>query len=115
MILAFSLSSGVALAEQKGSPFKDLILRIFGYTTKTVEKEVTTVGEGVKKGTDVVTQEVKDVGALATGDTSKTKDVLVNPVTGTTEMVGETAHGVITAPIEAGKELGKTSAEQETK
>ena len=111
MILTFSLTTGVAMAEKKGSPFKDLILRMFGYTKKTVEKEVTAIGEGIKKGADVVMEEVKDVGELVTGDTSKVKDVLVKPVTGTTEMVGETAHDVIVAPIEAGKEV----AEEEIK
>ena len=112
VILVFSLTASVATAaEKKGSPFKDLVLRVFGYTKKTVEKEVTTVGEGIKKGADIVVEEVKDVGELVTGDTSKAKDVLVKPITGTTEMVGETAHGVITAPIEAGKEI----AEEEVK
>lgn len=105
LMLTLSLTSGVAMAEKKGSPFKELVLKMFGYTSKTVEKEVNTVGRGIKKSTDVVVEEVKDVGKLATGDASKAKDVLVKPVTGATEAAGETAYGVLNAPIEAGKEV----------
>lgn len=106
-VLVFALSTGVAMAEKKSSPFKELVLKLFGYTTKTVEKEVDTVGKGIKKGADIVVEEVKDVGSLATGDVSKAKDVLVKPVKGVAEVAGETAYGVVTAPIEAGKEVAE--------
>ena len=105
-ILALSLTTGVAMAEKKkGSPFKRAVLKMMGLAGKTVEKEVKAIGKGVKKTADVVVEEVKDVGKLATGDTSKVKDVLVKPVTGITEAVGETAHDVIVAPIEAAEEV----------
>lgn len=106
LVLILVLSTGVAMAE-KSSPFKDLVFKMFGFTKKTVEKEVNTVGKGVKKGADVVVEEVKDVGSLATGDTSKAKDVLVKPVKGTAKVAGETAYGVVNAPIEAGKEVAE--------
>lgn len=106
MILILSLATGAVAEEQKiKSPFKKLVLKVMGLAGKTVEKEVKAVGEGIKKTADVVVEEVKDVGKLATGDTSKVKDVLVKPVTGTTEAVGETVHDVITAPIEAAEEV----------
>ena len=107
LVLTLSLTMGVAMAEKKGSPFKRLVLKMFGYTTKTVEKEVTTVGKGIKKSADVVVEEIKDIGELATGDVSKTKDVLVKPVEGAAEVAGETTYGVINAPIEAGKEIAE--------
>lgn len=106
MVITLSLAAGVARAEEKKtSPFKELVLKAMGLAGKTVEKEVKAVGKGVKKTVDVVVEEVKDVGRLATGDTSKVKDVLVKPVTGTTEAVGETAHDIIKAPIEAADEI----------
>lgn len=113
-LLAFSFSISTARAgmtDKPGSPFKDAVLKIFGYTAKTTEKTVNAVGTGVKKTADVVVNEVKDTGELATGKGSKAKDILVNPVMGTTEAVGETVHGIVTAPIEAAKEMG---GEQET-
>lgn len=111
LMLTFSLSIGSAMAETKESPFKSLVMKMFGFTGKTTEKSVNAVGGGVKKSADIVTQEVKDVGEVATGKGSKVKDVLVKPVTGTTEMVGETVHGIVTAPIEAAKEVGKKKEE----
>ena len=107
LALIFSLTADAIAAEKKGSPFKKLILGMMGMTKKTVEKEVNAVGKGVKKGADVVVEEVKDVGALATGDGSKVKDVLVKPVKGTADMAGETAYDVINAPIEAGRETAE--------
>ena len=101
--LVFSLAANAA-AEGKKSPFVQAMLKMMGMSKKTVEKEVTAVGRGVKKGADVVVEEVKDVGKLAAGDDSKAKDILVKPVKGTTEMVGQTAHDVIKAPIEAHQE-----------
>ncbi len=106
-VLAFSFSISTARAEasdKPGSPFKDAIMKMFGYTAKTTEKTVNAVGGGVKKSADIVGREVQDVGEVAAGEGGKIKDVLVNPIMGTTEAVGETVHGVVTAPIEAGKE-----------
>lgn len=114
-VLVVSFAANVAFAqEKKESPFKQVILKMMGLTGKTVHKEVNAVGEGVKGATDVVVKEAKDVGALVTGDTSKTKDVLIEPVKGTAEVVGQTANDVITAPIEATKEVyGETGAAKE--
>ena len=106
VILSLTLVVGVSMAEeQQGNRFINAIKRFFGATGKTVENEVNAVGKGVKGTADVVTEEVKDVGALATGDGSKAKDVLVKPVTGSAEVVGEAAHDVINAPIKAGQEV----------
>ena len=105
--LAFSFSISTARAEASdtpGSPFKDAIMKMFGYTAKTTEKTVNAVGGGVKKSADMVGQEVQDVGEVATGKSGKVKDIIVNPITKSTEVVGETVHGIVTAPIEAGKE-----------
>lgn len=105
-VMSFSLVIGAAAAEEEeGNRFVNAIKRFFGATGKTVENEVNTVGMGVKGTADVVVEEAKDVGALATGDGSKAKDVVVKPVTGTAEVVGQTAHDVINAPIEAGQEV----------
>ncbi len=103
LMLTFSLSTDVAMAKE--SPFKRLCLKMMGLAKKTVEKEVNTVGRTIKKSADVVVEEVKDLGSLATGDTSKAKDVLVKPVRGATAVAGEAAYGVLNAPIEAAEEV----------
>ena len=107
LVLSVTLLSGTATAEKKSSPFKELCLKAMGLSRKTVEKGVSTVGRGIKKSADIVIEEVKDVGKLATGDASKAKDVLVKPVEGAAEVVGETTYGVINAPIEAGREIAE--------
>lgn len=108
LVFSFSISTASAAASDKpGSPFKDAVMKMFGFTAKTTENTVNAVGSGVKKTGDMVGQEVKDTGEVVTGKGSKVKDVIVNPITKTTEAVGETVHGVVTAPIEAGKEATK--------
>ena len=105
LALTLSLTADVMAADKKSSPFKEMCLKVMGFSKKTVEKEVSAVGRGIKKGADVVVEEVKDVGALVTGDGSKAKDILVKPVKGTTDMVGKTVYDVINAPIEAAEEI----------
>ena len=101
LMLTLSFLVGTAMA---GSPFKRLCLKAMGMTTKTVEKEVNVIGKGIKKTTDVVIEEVKDVGKAATGKGS-VEDVLVKPVRGATAVAGEAAYGVLNAPIEAAQEV----------
>ena len=38
LVLVFTLSTGLAMAEKKNSPFKDLDFKAFGFTKKTVER-----------------------------------------------------------------------------
>ena len=101
-VMAFSVTMVEAMAKE--SPFAKLCLKVMGVTSKTIEKEVNVVGSGIKKTVDVVVEEVKDVGELATGK-GDVKDVLVKPVEGIAEVVGETTYGVINAPIEAVEEV----------
>ena len=104
VVLIFSFATIASAKEKSSSPFKNVVLKMMGMSKKTVQKEVNAVGRGIKKGADVVAEEAKDVGKLATGDKSKAKDILVKPVMGATEAVGQTAHDVIKAPIEAAQE-----------
>ena len=107
LAISFSMTTKAEAADKSGSPFKDAIMKMFGYGAKTTEKTVNAVGTGVKKTGDMVGQEAKDLGEVATGKGSKVKDVIVNPVTKSTEAVGGTAYGVLNAPIEAGKEVSE--------
>lgn len=107
LAISFSMTAKAEMSDKPDSPFKNAVMKLFGWTSKTTEKSVNAIGAGVKKSADVVVEEVKDVGELATGKGSKAKDVLVNPVTGITEAAGETAYGVLNAPIEAGEEVGE--------
>ena len=105
--VSFSLSAGLAIAEDTGSPFTDAVMKMFGFTSKTTEKGVNAVGTGIKKSTDVVIEHVKDTGDLVTGDISKTDDVLIKPIKAATTAVGEAAYGVLNAPLEAGQEVSE--------
>ncbi len=107
LAFSFSIITKAEASDKPGSPFKDAVMKMFGYGAKTTEKTVDAVSSGVKKSADMVGQEVKDIGEVATGKGEKVKDVLVNPITKSAEAVGETVHGVLTAPIEAGKEVTK--------
>ncbi|MFH0840112.1 MAG: hypothetical protein V1883_03755 [Candidatus Omnitrophota bacterium] len=115
MAVSFSMVTKAEAADKPGSPFADAVMKMFGYGAKTTEKTVNAVGTGVKKTGDMVGQEARDLGDVATGKGSKVKDVIVNPVTKSTEAVGGTAYGVVNAPIEAGKEVYGTKEACETK
>ncbi len=107
LAVSFSVTAKAETSDKPGSSFKNVVLRMFGWTSKTTQKSVNAIGTGVKKTADVVVEETKDLGELSTGKGSKVKDVLTKPITGTTEAVGETAYGVLNAPIEAGSEVSE--------
>lgn len=105
LAISFSMTAKAETADKPSSPFKEAIMKMFGYGAKTTEKAVNAVGAGIKKTGDMVVDEAKDLGEVVTGEGSKVKDVLVNPVTKSAEAAGEAAYGVVNAPIEAGKEV----------
>jgi len=55
------------------------------------------------KSTEVVANEVKTVGQVATGDVGKTKELVTEPLTGTAKTAYKTVENTGKAPVEAAK------------
>ncbi|MCX5715727.1 MAG: hypothetical protein NTV07_02485 [Candidatus Omnitrophica bacterium] len=78
---------------------------------RTTEKLVGTTTDTVKGAGTVITREAETVGSVATGKLGETPNLIVEPIKGTGETAAGAVKGVVTAPVEAGKEV---SAEQKT-
>lgn len=87
-----------------GGKVKSFWRRLFNYPAKVTEESVTTVAETGKKGTGVVTQEVKTVGEVTSGDIAKTKELVTAPITGTAETAVKAVESTVKIPVEAAKE-----------
>jgi len=102
-LLAASLSW--AEGEQSiGARFKSFWQGLFKYPARVTEESVDVVSDTARKTTSVVTTEVKRVGEVTSGDLAKTKELIVEPITGTAETIKDTAVDTVKIPIEATKE-----------
>ena len=63
-----------------------------------------TVVTAAKNTAGVVSQEAKDLAGVASGELGKVDDLLVEPIKGTAQTVGEAAKDTIMIPVEAAKE-----------
>lgn len=105
------IASGVSRAagdtvkkETFGEKLKNFGQRLFSYPANVIQGSVSTVAETGKRGTEIVTDEIKTVGQVATGDIDKTKDLVTEPLTGTAETVVKTAEETVNIPVDAAKE-----------
>lgn len=91
-------------AESTGEKAKGFWQRLFNYPANVTKESVSVVAETGKSGTGIVTDEVKRVGRVTSGEVQEAKDLVTEPITGT----GETAYNAIkdtaNVPVEAAKE-----------
>jgi len=97
-------TASVSYAEEKetvGMKFKRFWQGLFNYPAKVTEKSVDVISDTGKKGTAVVTTEVERVGEVTSGDVSKTKELVVEPLTGAAETVKGAVEGAVKIPAES--------------
>mgnify|MGYP000870756013 CR=1 FL=1 len=94
--VSFAAEKNMASKESK-NPVKDVVT----YPGKLVVKSAEVVGDTAKSGADVVVNEAKTLGEIATGDVEKTKDAIVDPLTGTAQTAKDAVEGVANAPVDA--------------
>ena len=111
IVASFFISTTVSLAadepvkkEAVGQKVKNFVQKIFSYPANVIQGSVNVIADTGKSGTEVITKEVKTVGEVVTGDVDKTKDLVVEPLTGAAETIVKTVEDTVKVPVEAAKE-----------
>lgn len=106
LALSFVLVSISYAAESQttGQKAKNFWQKLFKYPARVTEESSNVVADTGKKGTKVITTEVKRVGEVTSGELAKTKELVTEPITGTAEMAVKAVEGTVKVPVEAAKE-----------
>ena len=108
VVLAFSLIlTSVSLAAESqtaGTKARTFWQKLFNYPANVTKESVNVACETGKKGTEVVTKEVKTVGQVTSGELAKTKELVTEPITGTAQTAVTAIKGTAMVPVEAAKE-----------
>ncbi|MCX5678185.1 MAG: hypothetical protein NTY76_03655 [Candidatus Omnitrophica bacterium] len=92
-----------AADENKGNQAKNFWQKLFNYPANVTKESVNVVAETAKRGTAVVTDEVKTVGQVTSGDTEKGGALVTEPVKGTADTVAKAVEETAKIPTEANK------------
>ena len=104
-IVALVMVAGVASADNTPQvKSKNAWQKIVEYPANVTMESAKVVGTTAKKGTDVVVKEAKTVGQVATGQTDKAKDLVVEPVKGTADTVATAVSDTATVPVKAAQD-----------
>ena len=105
-ILCFVVTAISYAAEKKsvGQKAKNFWQKLFNYPARVTEESAEVVTDAGKSATKVVTTEVKRIGEVTSGDVAKTKELIVEPLTGTAETAVTAVEETVKIPVEAAKE-----------
>jgi len=114
--LAFCfILTGISYSAEKqttGTKVKNFWQKLFNYPANVTNESATVVSDTAKRGTNVVTKEVKTVGQVTSGEVAKTKELITEPITGTAETAVKAAEGTVAVPVNAAKEEPQPQAEK---
>ena len=116
-LLSISFTSSVFAANESENSVTGFFRRLFHWPGKTVEKtgEAVVVHPVENTATKVVAPIVENTGDVLTGNIAETGNLIVEPVVGAAETVGQTAAETVQAPgaaVAATAEPAATPAEQ---
>ena len=106
-VLALCLISTVSYAaesETSGKTVKSFWQKLFNYPAKATEESVNVVSDAAKGGTAIVTDEVKRVGQVTSGEVDKTKELVTEPLVGAATTAKNAVEGTVNVPVKAAKE-----------
>lgn len=111
LALSFMLVSMSYCAEKEttGAKAKNFWQKLFNYPANVTNESATVVTDTAKRGTNVVTKEVKTVGQVTSGEFEKTKELVTEPITGTAETTVKAVEGTVAVPANAAKEEPKAA------
>lgn len=113
--LAFALILTAANAAEKqstGEKARNFWQKLFNYPARVTDESATVVADTGKRGTTVVTKEVRRVGQVTSGELGKTKELVMEPLTGTAETTVKAVEGTVSAPVVAAQEELNTEAKK---
>ena len=102
LVMALSLMVASAYAAA-GDKAKDFVEKVVTYPAKVTVESAKVVGNTAKGGADIVAKEATTTGQVVTGDVAKTKDLVVDPLTGTAQTAKDTVEGTANVPAVAAK------------
>ena len=102
--ICIALTAVSQAAEQSsGSQAKNFWQKLFNYPANVTKESVSTVTETAKRGTTVVTTEVKTIGEVTSGSVEKSGDLVTEPVKGAADTVVKATEETVKIPTEAAK------------
>ena len=112
LVLCFLMTGISYAAEQEtaGAKAKTFWQKLFNYPANVTNESASVVADTTKRGTNVVTREVKTLGQVTSGDVNKTKNLITEPITGTAETAYKAVEGTLKAPVNAAKSETETQA-----
>ena len=114
VIFAMSASDSYASGKENfGTKITGFWKKLLEYPSRVLEESASVVAGTTMKGVTVVTNEVKRVTEIATGDLSKTKEFITEPIIGVAETAIKATEGIISIPSEAAKEVTEIAADKD--
>ncbi|MCM8761573.1 MAG: hypothetical protein NC938_00980 [Candidatus Omnitrophica bacterium] len=105
IIIGVTISNNVyAEGKTGGQSAKSFWQKLFNYPANVTKESVNVVADTGKKGTEVVTNQVKTLGEVTSGDVKKAQNLVTDPIIGTGETAKIAAEGTVNAPVKAAKE-----------
>jgi hypothetical protein len=101
--LVLASVSYAAEKETAATKFKKFWQGLFNYPANVTEKSAGVVADTGKRGTEIMTKEVKTTGQVTSGELAKTKDLVVEPVKWTAEATKDAVERTVKIPVEAAK------------
>jgi hypothetical protein len=103
--IALSSSTPAFAENETGNKVTGFFKRLFNYPGKAVTKTGEMTANTLNNtGEKVVSATGENVHAVATGDFSKTGDLIVDPVVGTAETTGQAVSETVQMPVKAAEE-----------
>ena len=90
----------IAMPSYAAQKAKNYWQSIYNYIAGTTERSVDVVTDAAKKGTRVVTKEIRRIGEVTSGDVSKTKELVVEPLEGAAKTAVDAAQDASKIPFE---------------
>ena len=110
VVLAFCfILSGISRAEEAktGTSWQRFWQKLFNYPANVTNETAGVVTEAATGTTHVVTDEVKTVGQVTSGNLEKTPNLVTEPLVGTAETTKKAVEGTAAVPVKANKEESK--------
>ncbi len=114
IILSFAFIASTAMCEN-GKPaegkksFTQWLRDVLHYPTKVTNKTSEVVADSAKKTVDTAAQTVDTTTNVLTGEVKEADKIIMTPAQGAADVITETTEGVVTAPVDAAKQLETTT------
>lgn len=104
LCISFVAVSGAADQATAGQKARSFWQKLFNYPANVTKESAVTVTDTAKRGTDVVTNQVKTVGQVTSGEFDKTQNLVTDPITGTADMTVKAVQETASIPVTAAQD-----------